>query len=332
MSESRCVRGLRRPDLGPADLLPQRLPVGRHRTSAGDDFQLAVAGLADAWGGRVRQTMLDPDTARPADGGSDRTDRGARHGDPAGPDPQRVDSSRSRPASACSCCRRRPRPSPASPCCPTEAPAFNEGIDLSDTMRLVSRRDGAARRRHRRPRSPGQGHRAAHRLRAGHAVRCVGHGQHRPAGRQGGRADRDHRRRPTPAASSSSAPPPWAGRASTRAASTRSTSSSASRARRSSSSRDRTTATRSSRRCCPGDGLSIGTDLTVGFSTTQGLYFGGSGGLEINLPAHISLGPVEIQGSDDRRALPRRRHPDRARRHDQGRPLGAHGRRSRTSA
>jgi hypothetical protein len=47
----------------------------------------------------------------------------------------------------------------------------------------------------------------------------------------------------------------------------------------------------------PRDGLSVGTDLTVGFSTTQGLYFGGSGGLEINLPAHISLGPVEIQGA-----------------------------------
>ena len=47
----------------------------------------------------------------------------------------------------------------------------------------------------------------------------------------------------------------------------------------------------------PAEGLSIGTDLTVGFSTTQGLYFGGSGGLEINLPAHISIGPVEIQGA-----------------------------------
>lgn len=47
----------------------------------------------------------------------------------------------------------------------------------------------------------------------------------------------------------------------------------------------------------PGDGLSIGTDLTVGFSTTQGIYFGGSGGLEISLPAHISLGPIEIQGA-----------------------------------
>jgi hypothetical protein len=29
----------------------------------GLDFQLAIAGLAQAWGGRVRQTMLDPDTA-----------------------------------------------------------------------------------------------------------------------------------------------------------------------------------------------------------------------------------------------------------------------------
>lgn len=44
----------------------------------------------------------------------------------------------------------------------------------------------------------------------------------------------------------------------------------------------------------PADGLSIGTDLTVGFSTTKGLYFGGSGGLEIHLPTHITLGPVEI--------------------------------------
>ena len=47
----------------------------------------------------------------------------------------------------------------------------------------------------------------------------------------------------------------------------------------------------------PAEGLSIGTDLTLGFSTTQGLYFGGSGGLEIHLPTHISLGPVEIQGA-----------------------------------
>ncbi|WP_295120259.1 DUF6603 domain-containing protein [uncultured Chitinophaga sp.] len=44
----------------------------------------------------------------------------------------------------------------------------------------------------------------------------------------------------------------------------------------------------------PGDGINVGFDLTVGFSSTQGLYFGGSGGLEIQLPAHIQLGPIEI--------------------------------------
>ncbi len=47
----------------------------------------------------------------------------------------------------------------------------------------------------------------------------------------------------------------------------------------------------------PGDGMQIEADLTVGFSTTQGLYFGGSGGLEISLPAHIQLGPIEIQSA-----------------------------------
>jgi hypothetical protein len=47
-------------------------------------------------------------------------------------------------------------------------------------------------------------------------------------------------------------------------------------------------------RLLPGDGLSIDLDLTVGLSTTQGLYFGGSGGLEIALPAHVRLGPIEI--------------------------------------
>ncbi|HEX8494997.1 MAG TPA: DUF6603 domain-containing protein [Pyrinomonadaceae bacterium] len=47
----------------------------------------------------------------------------------------------------------------------------------------------------------------------------------------------------------------------------------------------------------PGDGLEIKFDLVVGFSTTQGLYFGGSGGLELSLPAHIQLGPVEIESA-----------------------------------
>lgn len=44
----------------------------------------------------------------------------------------------------------------------------------------------------------------------------------------------------------------------------------------------------------PADGLRVDFDLVVGFSTTQGLYFGGSGGLEIALPAHVQLGPIEI--------------------------------------
>ena len=44
----------------------------------------------------------------------------------------------------------------------------------------------------------------------------------------------------------------------------------------------------------PPDGIQINFNLTLGFSTSQGFYFGGSGGLEIALPAHIQIGPVEI--------------------------------------
>lgn len=44
----------------------------------------------------------------------------------------------------------------------------------------------------------------------------------------------------------------------------------------------------------PGDGINVNFDLVLGFSSTKGLYFGGSGGLEIQLPAHIQLGPIEI--------------------------------------
>jgi hypothetical protein len=44
----------------------------------------------------------------------------------------------------------------------------------------------------------------------------------------------------------------------------------------------------------PGDGLVIDIALLVGLSSRQGVYFGGSGGLEISLPAHIQLGPIEI--------------------------------------
>ncbi|MEN3280097.1 MAG: hypothetical protein V7607_1237 [Solirubrobacteraceae bacterium] len=44
----------------------------------------------------------------------------------------------------------------------------------------------------------------------------------------------------------------------------------------------------------PADGLVIDVALLVGLSSKQGIYFGGSGGLEISLPAHIQLGPIEI--------------------------------------
>lgn len=47
----------------------------------------------------------------------------------------------------------------------------------------------------------------------------------------------------------------------------------------------------------PAEGMAIEIDLSVGFSTTQGLYFGGSGGLEVSLPTHIQLGPIEIQSA-----------------------------------
>jgi hypothetical protein len=47
-------------------------------------------------------------------------------------------------------------------------------------------------------------------------------------------------------------------------------------------------------RLLPPEGFQVPFDLTVGFSTQQGLYFGGSGGLEIALPAHVQLGPIEI--------------------------------------
>src|SRR5688572_11601518 len=47
----------------------------------------------------------------------------------------------------------------------------------------------------------------------------------------------------------------------------------------------------------PSEGLQITCDLVVGLSTTQGVYFGGSGGLEIAIPAHIQLGPIEIMSA-----------------------------------
>ena len=45
-----------------------------------------------------------------------------------------------------------------------------------------------------------------------------------------------------------------------------------------------------------GDGITAEADLTIGVSKARGVYFEGSGGLEIQVPAHISLGPLEVQG------------------------------------
>ena len=44
----------------------------------------------------------------------------------------------------------------------------------------------------------------------------------------------------------------------------------------------------------PPVGIESNFDLTVGFSTLQGLYFGGSSNLDIVLPVHKSLGPIDI--------------------------------------
>ena len=45
----------------------------------------------------------------------------------------------------------------------------------------------------------------------------------------------------------------------------------------------------------PRDGIGLAFDLTAGLSLARGFYFKGSGGLQLNIPAHISIGPVEIQ-------------------------------------
>ena len=45
------------------------------------------------------------------------------------------------------------------------------------------------------------------------------------------------------------------------------------------------------------DGINIGFNLKVCWSNLSGFHIEGSGGLEISLPAHISLGPIEIQNA-----------------------------------
>jgi hypothetical protein len=48
-------------------------------------------------------------------------------------------------------------------------------------------------------------------------------------------------------------------------------------------------------RILPAGGFSANLELTVGLSSINGFYFRGSGGLEVQLPAHINLGPVDIE-------------------------------------
>lgn len=45
----------------------------------------------------------------------------------------------------------------------------------------------------------------------------------------------------------------------------------------------------------PAGGFGFATDLSVGFSHQNGFYFRGTSNLEIQVPAHVSLGPVDIQ-------------------------------------
>ena len=43
--------------------------------------------------------------------------------------------------------------------------------------------------------------------------------------------------------------------------------------------------------------LTVDASITVGLDSRLGVYFSGSAGLEIEIPAHISLGPIEIQSA-----------------------------------
>ena len=45
------------------------------------------------------------------------------------------------------------------------------------------------------------------------------------------------------------------------------------------------------------DNLTVDASITVGLDSRLGVYFSGSGGLEIEIPAHISLGPIEIMSA-----------------------------------
>jgi hypothetical protein len=44
----------------------------------------------------------------------------------------------------------------------------------------------------------------------------------------------------------------------------------------------------------PSSGITADFDFGVGCSTSQGIYFTGSGGLDVHLPLHLALGPIEV--------------------------------------
>jgi len=44
----------------------------------------------------------------------------------------------------------------------------------------------------------------------------------------------------------------------------------------------------------PSDGIAVGFEFTLGWSSKRGLYFRGSGGLETTLPVQLNLGPLRI--------------------------------------
>ncbi len=45
----------------------------------------------------------------------------------------------------------------------------------------------------------------------------------------------------------------------------------------------------------PADGITLAFELAFGFGLQSGFYFKGSSGLEIDLPAHLQLGPIDIE-------------------------------------
>jgi hypothetical protein len=51
------------------------------------------------------------------------------------------------------------------------------------------------------------------------------------------------------------------------------------------------------RRLLPEDGLAFGFNLLMGVSSRDGFYLSGSGGLEVKLPVHLQIGPVEVVGA-----------------------------------